>query len=139
MEEAIRSMLMRLKHPGYVVDFSVEETPIVDPVTERDYFPVKIDIEDVQGWVVKGGQYFPPDEKGMRALALFLWDDEEHVYVRYLVQKVSPEGKVLESVDQTSGTTDYDWRNYSCLWQESQDAIFAELMELSAKGYRVMA
>ncbi|XP_024526363.1 uncharacterized protein LOC9654047 isoform X2 [Selaginella moellendorffii] len=109
MEEAIRSMLLKLNHPGYLVDFSVEETAIFDPVTERDYFPVKIEAKKVEGFVVKGGQYFPPDEKGMRALALFLWDDDEEededdiygyhtaddmedvcvsdVCVRYLVQK----------------------------------------------------
>ncbi|XP_024526362.1 uncharacterized protein LOC9654047 isoform X1 [Selaginella moellendorffii] len=160
MEEAIRSMLLKLNHPGYLVDFSVEETAIFDPVTERDYFPVKIEAKKVEGFVVKGGQYFPPDEKGMRALALFLWDDDEEededdiygyhtaddmedvcvsdVCVRYLVQKVSPEGKLLESADQISLTTDYDWRKYSCLWRESQAAMRARIMELSAKGYRIV-
>ncbi|EFJ36472.1 hypothetical protein SELMODRAFT_404516 [Selaginella moellendorffii] len=95
------------------------------------YYTAK-DLVPYEGSVATHGKFFPRDAKGVRAVIVFIVDEDNDEAMEVRAERVSEDGQVLEAV-RHFWSPDVDWQTL-CVWQEHHDRAEAMIDDSIKRG-----
>ncbi|XP_024518955.1 uncharacterized protein LOC112342037 [Selaginella moellendorffii] len=129
--------MMEAMAKNYKGDFILGKVAMIDELSGREYYLLSYTAKDLpvpyEGSVATHGKFFPRDAKGVRALIVFIVDEDNDEAMDVRAERVSEDGQVLEAV-RNFWSPDVDWQTL-CVWQEHYDRAEAMIDDAIKRGH----